>query len=257
MPVSAHRHRTPSSPPRPRIIIKKQPAPRIRAPFHRRILPLHNQFRRRSRNRRQQPFQPALSSNKLQRPPALSRHQLIVPFRNPQNLIDRCNPRLRKLSLLLYCGEHRSYTLSQPQDLQQYRIHRPRFAPLQRLEPHPPFFAHHPRIHQKIHKFRPRKVMRHWPQVGKIQRQSSGNLLWRRCTGSQSGSLSSLGIPNLSFVLCGLYSHHRAYCNNSRPLPVSRDGYRRFNAFSSSQRLLAEFVVESLARSHRGQSPLF
>jgi hypothetical protein len=181
MPVPAHRHRTPSPPSRPRIIIKKQPASRIRAPLHRRILSLDNQFRRRSRNRRQQPLEPALSPDKLQPPPAFLGRQFIVPFRNPQNLIDRRHPRLRKIPPLPHSRKHRPHTLAQPQNLQQHRIHRPRLAPLERLQPHPAFRGYHPRIHQKLHKLRPGKVMRSWHQIGKIQRQSAGNQFgWRR-----------------------------------------------------------------------------
>jgi hypothetical protein len=191
MPVPAHRHRTPFPSPRPRIIIKKQSAPRIRAPLHRCILSLHNQLRRRSRNRRQQPLQPALPSDKLQPPSPFSHNHLIVPFRNPQYLVDRRHPRLRKLPPLLHRRKHRPHTLPQTQNLQQHRIHRPRFAPLQRFQPHPALFANHLRIHQKIHKFRPRKIVRHRQQVGKIQGQPSGNQFWRCCVSFQSASLQS------------------------------------------------------------------
>jgi hypothetical protein len=258
MPVPAHRHRTPSPPPRPRIIIKKQPAPRIRAPLHGRMLPFHYQLRRRSRNRRQQPFQPALSPNKLHPPTPFSRHQFIVSFRNPQNLVDRCHPRLRKLSLRFNCGEHRSYTLPQPQDLQEHRIHCPRLAPLQRLEPHPPFFADHLRIHQEVHELRPRKVMCRRDQIGKIQRQASRNQFWRCRLGSQSRSFFFLSRNSNQFSdLCRLYSPCRAQCNISKRVTVSMDDYSRFNEFLSNQRLLANSVVESLARSDRGQSSPF
>src|SRR5580692_5133033 len=131
MPVPTHRHGTPSPPPRSRIIIKKQPASRICAPLYRRILSLHDQLRRRPRNRRQQPLQPALSSDKLQPPLAFSRHQLIVSFRNPQNLVDRRCPSSWKVSSLFHRGKDRPRALPQPQNLQQYRIHRPRLVPFQ------------------------------------------------------------------------------------------------------------------------------
>jgi len=190
MPVPANRHRTPSPPPRPGIIIKKQSAPRVRAPLHRCILPLHDQLRRRPRDRGKQPLQPALSPNKLQPPPALPRHQLIVSFRDPQNLVDRRYPSLWKIPPFLHRRKHRPHTFPQPQNLQQHRIHRPRLAPLQRLQPHPALFTHHPRIHQKLHKLRPRKVMRHRHQIGKVQCQSSGNQFWRCCSGFQSAPFS-------------------------------------------------------------------
>ncbi len=170
MPVSAHRHRTPSPPPRPRIII---------TPFHRRVLPLHNQLRRRPRNCRQQPLQSALSPDEFQPPTPFARHHLIVSFRNPQHLINRRHPRLRKFPPLFHRRKNCPHTFSQPQDLQHYRIHRSRLAPLQRLQPHPALFTHHPRIHQELHKLSPRKVVRHRPQIGKIQRQSPSNQFWR------------------------------------------------------------------------------
>jgi hypothetical protein len=191
MPVPTHRHRTPSPPPSPRIIIKKQSTTHIGAPLQRRVLPFHNQLRRRPRDRRQQPLQPTLSPDKLQLPLALSRYQFIVPFRNPQNLVDWRHPRLRKLPPRFYCGEYRSYTLPQPQYLQQHRIHRPGLAPLQRFQSHSALFTHHPRIHQKIHKFRPRKVVRRRHQVGKIQGQSAGNQFWGRSDSFQYGSYSA------------------------------------------------------------------
>ena len=195
MSIPAHRHRTPSPPPRSRIIIKKQFASRVRAPLHRRILPLHNQLRCRPRNSRQQPLQPALSPDKFQPPTPFARHQLIVSFRNPQYLIDRRHPRLRKLPPGFHRRKNRPHTLPQPQNLQHHRVHRSRLAPLQRLQPHPALFAHHPRIHQKIHKLRPRKVVRHRPQIGKIQRQSPRNQFWRLCVRSQS----SLFQPSTNF----------------------------------------------------------
>jgi hypothetical protein len=202
VPIAAHRHRAPSPSPCSRVIVKKQSAPRIRAPLHRRILPLYNQLCRRPRNCRQQPLEPSFSRNKLQPPPPLSHHQLIVSFRNPQNLIDRRHPRLRKLPPFLDRRENSPHTFPQSQNLQQHRIHHPWLAPLQRFQPHPALFAHHPRIHQKIHKLRPRKVMRHRNQVGKIQRQSPRNQFWRCC-----GSFQSASLPSFVEFLTALLSH--------------------------------------------------
>lgn len=195
MSIPAHRHRTPSPPPRPRIIIKKQFTPRVCASLHWRALPLHNQLRRRPRYRRQQPLQPALPPDKFQPPLTLTRHHLIVPFRNPQHLVNRRDPRLRKLPPFFDRRKNRPHTFPQPQNLQQHGIHRTRLAYLQRFQPHPALFAHHPRIHQKIHKLRPGKVVRHRPQIGKIQRQSSRNQFWRLRVRSQSSPVR----PSLDF----------------------------------------------------------
>src|ERR1700730_6565991 len=90
--VPANCHGTPPPAVGSRGITKKQPATRIRANPDARFSPLHQNFRRGARNRRQQPVQPALTRDKFQLPVPTVLDQIVVALRNAQDLVDRLHP---------------------------------------------------------------------------------------------------------------------------------------------------------------------
>src|SRR6267142_477750 len=86
--IAAERHRAPASAVRAGIVVEKKTASRARAEPQTGLFSLRNKFRRRPRDRGQEPIEAAFSRNILDPPGARSLDQFIVPLRHAQHLID-------------------------------------------------------------------------------------------------------------------------------------------------------------------------
>jgi hypothetical protein len=80
-----------------RIVAEEKPASGIRAHSQSRFRPFHDDFRRGTRDGRQQPVQPPLARLKFHVPRISIEDQFVVSFRNAQNLVDRFGPFPRKV----------------------------------------------------------------------------------------------------------------------------------------------------------------
>src|ERR1700676_944602 len=197
MPVSANRHRAPPPPVRPRSIKKEKTARRVRARPHPHLRSLDDNFRGRSRHRREKPVHPALACHELQLPARPVLRQFVVAFRDPKNLIDRRNP-LRKHALLPHHRPKRlAQPLAQPDRPRKYFSRRLRIALWQRQQISPPLPRNHMRSLEKLNQLLPRWRARARSRVrrniGEVDGQPSAQQHASTYGFSQAPSLSRHG----------------------------------------------------------------
>src|SRR5438034_2637304 len=102
--ISAQRHGTPFSPVRSRIIVKEKLTVRIAALLQSIPGAFGNQLSSRPCNRSQQPLESLVLCEESQPPASSNPLQLVVPFRNAKNFVDRVEP----LPLYVDRFQHRS-----------------------------------------------------------------------------------------------------------------------------------------------------
>ena len=96
MAIAAGRHGTPATAVRARVIVEKETARGIRAAANRSSRTFDEKVRGRTGDGSEQPLEPALASNELNRPCALTEDKLIVPLGDAEEFIDRFHPGRRE-----------------------------------------------------------------------------------------------------------------------------------------------------------------
>ena len=96
MAIAAGRHGTPATAVRPGVIVEKETARGIRAAANRSSRTFDEKVRGRTGDGSEQTLEPALASNELNRPCALTEDKLIVPLGDAEEFIDRFHPGRRE-----------------------------------------------------------------------------------------------------------------------------------------------------------------
>ena len=96
MAIAAGRHGTPATAVRARVIVEKETARGIRAAANRSSRTFDEKVGGRAGDGSEQPLEPALASNELNRPCALTEDKLIVPLGDAEEFIDRFHPGRRE-----------------------------------------------------------------------------------------------------------------------------------------------------------------
>src|SRR5208282_4499587 len=92
MAIAAKRHGAPAPPPRPRVIVEKEPARRVRANTKARARAFRNEFRGRAGDGGEEPVQTTFASDKFQTPFAVLQQEFVVTFGDAQDIVDRLDP---------------------------------------------------------------------------------------------------------------------------------------------------------------------
>jgi hypothetical protein len=96
MAIAAGRHGTPATAVRARIIVEKETARGIRATANRSSPSFDEKIGGRTGDGGEQPLEPALASNELERPCTLAEDKFIVPLGDAEEFIDRFHPGRRE-----------------------------------------------------------------------------------------------------------------------------------------------------------------
>jgi len=147
VPISADGHRTPTPAARPRIIVEEKLTSGIGAAANRGAWSFDEKLRRRARDRRQEPIEAAFPGNKLQRPPAAPRHQLVMTLGASQNLVNGFDPRSREGLVVHGRIEDHPQAFAQAKDTQTHSVDGMGLGPQQRPEPCGAIFCDQPRIY--------------------------------------------------------------------------------------------------------------
>jgi hypothetical protein len=180
VPIAADRHGTPAAAMGARIIVKEEPAGRIRATANGCLGAFDEKLCGRASYGGQQPIESAFASNKLQGPGTFLRDQFIMSFSDPQDFIDRLDPGRWDRPLLHNRRENRAQGFAQANDAQKDGIDGLWLGVEQRKKAASTILGDQPGVHQKSNKFLPGEIAGSGSEIGEVECETAGNELRRK-----------------------------------------------------------------------------
>src|SRR5215469_5173182 len=175
MPVSAHRHRAPAPAVRTGGVVEKQPASGIGAQAQTRPRAFGNDFGGRARDGRKQPLRAAFACNELNFPVILYSHQLVVPFRDAENLVNRVDPFPQNFLLPQNRLECQAQASSKPLRLPQQQLSSLRVGAAERSEFPAAFGGYNSCGLQEFNELIPGQFVALRDHVSEVEGQSAAN----------------------------------------------------------------------------------
>ena len=126
--IAAGRHGAPAAAVGARVIVEKKAASGIRAAADGRTGAFDEKIGGGAGHGGEQPFEAALAGNELERPRALAKDELVMPFGDAQNFVDGLGPGRREGLFVDHASEDPTERLAKAESAEEYGVDRARFG---------------------------------------------------------------------------------------------------------------------------------
>jgi len=177
--IAANGHGTPAAAMGARVVIEEEAASRIGAAAHRGVGALDEEFGGGPRNGGEEPFEAAFAGDELQTPALGAGNELVVAFREAQQVVDGLDPDSWEGLLLDERSENGAERLSEAQDFEENRVDSLRLCGKQWMKASGALGSDDAGVDKERDEFVPGEVVRRGRGIGEVESEASSDELRR------------------------------------------------------------------------------